>query len=68
MISTNGCDMAEKPNAVERLSRSHEEAIDERFQRDPAFAAEYLAAILNDRDKDELMHAQRLIAKAFSAL
>lgn len=51
-----------------KLMRSHEEATIARFQKDPDLAAEYLAVILNDGDKFELLHAQRLIAKAFAGI
>ena len=40
-------------------SRSHEEATVESFRNDPAFAAEYLNAILEEGDQDELMLALR---------
>jgi DNA-binding phage protein len=50
------------------LTRSHEEATIERFRKDPDFAAEYFAAVLHDGDKDELLHAQRLGAKAFPGI
>ena len=40
-------------------SRSHEEATVESFRGDPAFAAEYLNAILEDGDQDEFMLALR---------
>jgi DNA-binding phage protein len=47
------------------LTRSHEEATIERFQKDPELASEFLAAILIDGDKDELLYARTLVAKAF---
>lgn len=46
------------------LTRSHEEATIERFQKDPGLASEFLAAILIDGDKDELLNAMTLVAKA----
>lgn len=49
-------------------SRPHEEATIESFRRDPAFAAEYLDAILEDGDQQELMVALRYMAKAFGGL
>jgi hypothetical protein len=36
-----------------RASRSHEEATVESFRHDPAFAADYLNAILEDGDQDD---------------
>ena len=50
---------------TDKLTRSHEDATIERFRNDLNFAAEYLASIRNDGDKDELQHAQRLLAKVF---
>lgn len=47
------------------LTRSHEEGTIERFQKDPELASEFLAAILIDGDKDELLYARTLVAKAF---
>ena len=44
---------------------SHEEATIESFKKDPAYAAEYLNAILEDGDQEELMLALRRIATAF---
>ena len=41
------------------VSRSHEEATAESFRKDPAFAAEYLNAVLEDGDQEELMLALR---------
>ncbi len=49
-------------------SRSHEEATIESFRRDPGFAAEYLNAILEDGDQQELMTALRYMAKAFGGV
>ena len=43
--------------------RSHEEATIESFRKDPQFAAEYLNAILEDGDQEELLIALR--SKAF---
>lgn len=47
------------------LTRSHEDATTERFQKDPELASEFLAAILIDGDKDESLYARALVAKAF---
>lgn len=43
----------------------HEEATIQSFKRDPAFAAEYLNAVLEDGTQEELMVALRRIAEAF---
>lgn len=48
--------------------RSHEEASIESFRRDPRFAAEYLNAVLEDGDQEELMLALRRIASAFGGV
>jgi len=48
-----------------KLTRSHEGAAIERFQKDPGLASDFLAAILKDGDQAELLHARQLIAKAF---
>lgn len=44
---------------------SHEEATIESFKQDPDYAAEYLNAVLEDGDQEELMLALRRIASAF---
>ena len=49
-------------------SRSHEQATVESFRKDPRFAAEYLNAILEDGDQEELMLALRRIAEAFGGV
>jgi probable addiction module antidote protein len=48
--------------------RYHEEATIESFQNDPRFATEYLNAVLEDGDKQELMTALRYLAKAFGGV
>ncbi|MGH8471233.1 MAG: addiction module antidote protein [Gammaproteobacteria bacterium] len=48
--------------------RSHEEATVESFQKDPHFAAEYLNAMLEDGDQQELLVALRYMAKAFGGI
>jgi len=50
------------------LSRSHEEATIEEFREDPQHAAEYLNAVLEDGDQQELLVAMRRIAKAFGGV
>jgi probable addiction module antidote protein len=49
-------------------SRSHEEATIESFRRDPLFAADYLNAVLEDGDQDELMLALRRMSAAFGGV
>ncbi len=49
-------------------SRPHELAIIESFRRHPGRAAEYLNAILEDGDQDELMLAIRRMADAFGGV
>ena len=44
---------------------SHEEATIESFRQDPDYAAEYLNAVLEDGDQEELMLALRRVASAF---
>ena len=51
-----------------KLTRSHEDATIERFQKDPDFAAEYLDAILKDGDEGELLQALQRMSKAFGGL
>lgn len=48
--------------------RSHEEATIESFRRDPAFAAEYLNAVLKEGDQEELLLALRRVAAAFGGV
>jgi probable addiction module antidote protein len=50
------------------VSRSHEEATVESFRKDPAFAAEYLNAVLEDGDQEELMLALRRMSEAFGGV
>ena len=44
---------------------SHEEATMESFKKNPAYAAEYLNAVLEDGTQEELMLALRRIGLAF---
>ena len=44
--------------------RSHDEALQESLRNDPAFAAEYLNAVIEDGDQAELMLAIRQVADA----
>ena len=46
-------------------SKAHEDATIESFRKDPAFAAEYLNAVLEDGDQTELLTALRYMAEAF---
>lgn len=48
--------------------RSHEEATIASFRSDPEFAAEYLNAVLEDGDQEELMLALRRMAEAFGGV
>ncbi len=50
------------------LSRSYEETTIERLRKDTEFAAEYLNAILEDGDQEELMLALRRMSKAFGGV
>jgi probable addiction module antidote protein len=49
-------------------SRPHEEAVVEGFRKDPEYAAEYLNAVLEDGDQQELMLALRRMAQAFGGV
>ncbi len=51
-----------------KASRSHEDATIESFRKDPAFAAEYLNAVLEDGDQEELMLALRRMSTAFGGV
>jgi DNA-binding phage protein len=51
-----------------KLTRSHEDATIERFQKDPDLAAEYLDAILKDGDEGELLQALQRMSKAFGGV
>ena len=44
---------------------SHKAATRESFRKDPAFAAEYLNAMLEDGTQEELLPALRRLAQAF---
>jgi hypothetical protein len=50
------------------LTRSHEEATIERFQRDPQLAAEYFAVISREGNNEELLQAKQLLEKLSSQL
>jgi probable addiction module antidote protein len=51
-----------------RTSRPHEEAKIESFRKDPAYAAEYLNAVLADGDQEEVMVTLRYLAQAFGGV
>ena len=51
-----------------KLTRSHEDATIERFQKDPELAAEYLESILKDGDEGELPQALQRMSKAFGGV
>ena len=48
--------------------RTHEEATIASFRDDPEFAAEYLNAVLEDGDQQELLLALRRMAEAFGGV
>ena len=48
--------------------RRHEAATAESFRDDPEFAAEYLNAVLEDGDQEELLIALRHMARAFGGV
>jgi probable addiction module antidote protein len=48
--------------------RPHDDAMAEEFREDPAYAVEFLNAILEDGDKAELLIALRQMAKAFGGM
>lgn len=48
--------------------RSHDEALSESLRADPAFAAEYLNAIIEDGDQAELLIALRQVAEALGGM
>jgi DNA-binding phage protein len=50
---------------VSKPSRPHGAATIESFRNDPAFAADYLNAVLEDGDEAELLQALHWIAEAF---
>jgi len=49
-------------------TRSHEEATVAGFRRNPQIAAEYLNAVLEDGDQEELLTALRRMAEAFGGV
>ena len=51
-----------------RASRPHEEAKIESFRKDPAYAAEYLNAVLEDGNQEEVMVTLRQLAQAFGGV
>jgi probable addiction module antidote protein len=50
------------------VRRSHAEATLESFRRNPRFAAEYMNAVLEDGDREELLVALRYMASAFGGV
>lgn len=58
--------MSTKPGRS--ASRTHDEATLESFRKDPRFAAEYLNAVLDDGDQEELMLALRRLSEAFGGV
>ena len=51
-----------------RASRPHEEAKIESFQKDPAYAAEYLNVVLENGDQEEVMVTLRQLAQSFGGV
>ncbi|WP_295434445.1 addiction module antidote protein [uncultured Thiodictyon sp.] len=49
-------------------SRSHEAAKVESFRSDPDYAADYLNAVLEDGDQEELLETLRYMAGAFGGM
>lgn len=49
-------------------SRSHEKATVESFRRNPELAAEYINAVLQDGDQEELMLALRRMSEALGGV
>jgi DNA-binding phage protein len=54
-------------HVISPLTRSHEEATVERFRRTPNLAAQFLEAVLEDNDQDEIKQAHALLSKVFGA-
>jgi probable addiction module antidote protein len=50
------------------VSRGHDEATVESLRKDPKFAVEYLNAVLQEGDEQELMVAMRRIADAMGGV
>ncbi|MBI3249496.1 MAG: addiction module antidote protein [Deltaproteobacteria bacterium] len=55
-----------KRSAKSPPSRNHEAATVESFRKDPQFAAEYLTAVFEDGDPEELLLAIHRVAKVCS--
>jgi hypothetical protein len=53
---------------IRAVSRDHDEATVESLRKDPKFAVEYLNAVLQDGDEQELMVAMRRIADAMGGV
>lgn len=49
-------------------SRSHEDAKLASFRDDPAYASDYLNAVLEDGDQEELLETLRYLAQAFGGV
>jgi DNA-binding phage protein len=49
-------------------SRSHEDAKLASFRNDPAYASDYLNAVLEDGDQEELMETLRYLVQAFGGV
>jgi probable addiction module antidote protein len=57
-----------KRKAKTPASRSHETVTIESFHNDPAYAAAYLDAVLEDGDQEEVMLALRRVTDAFGGV
>ena len=55
-------------NRKPEASRSHDQATVESLRKDPKFAADYLNAVLQDGDQEELMVALRRISEALGGV
>ncbi len=55
---------------MKKLHKTHEEATDEMFRRDPSLAVDYVNAVLDDTDADEaeLLLALRSVSRAFGGV
>ena len=53
---------------MKRLHRTHEDANDEMFRRDPSLAVDYVNAVLEDEDEAELLLALRSVSRAFGGI
>jgi probable addiction module antidote protein len=57
-----------RKTATAAASRGHEEATVESFRKDPKLATEYLNAVLEDGDQEELLLALRRVSEAHGGI